>query len=331
MLPYFGPRRRRAAFTLIELLVVIAIIAILIGLLLPAVQKVREAAARAKCSNSLKQLVLGTHAYHDANSNLPPGVSQGYFPETNGSTDWYNATAVGAPAMRDADRTCWAYHVLPYVEQNALYQQNFAWIAAGTSVTTQAANGNVLSVFLCPSDPRGPKVPPDGAGQGLHVNYVMCHGSGSAVVVATSASGPDRFGLTGNGIYYGRSKTKLTDITDGTSNTVATSEILVSPGNGDVRGRIWNAIHAGATFSTIYPPNSTIGDYPQGNRCVTIPDSKCAASNTNGVYLVARSKHTNGANAGMADGSIRFISNAITPQNWLNMGTRAGGESTATE
>jgi len=322
-------RRRtwqRAAFTLIELLVVIAIIAILIGLLLPAVQKVREAAARMKCSNGLKQLVLATHNYHDATNALPPGVSQGYFPELSGSVDWYNAAAVGAPAMKDSDRTCWAFHILPYIEQGAMFQQNANWLKANTGVTSQAINAIVLPAFLCPSDPRGPKVPPDGAGQGLHANYVFCHGSGSAVTVPTTSPPLDRFGLTGNGIYYGRSKTKFTDITDGTSNTVAASEILVAPGNGDVRGRIWNAIHAGATFSTIFPPNSTIGDYPQGNRCTAAPNAPCAASNSNGVYLVARSGHTAGANAAMADGSVRFVTNRIMPQAWLNMGTRAGGE-----
>ncbi|MBA4188383.1 MAG: prepilin-type cleavage/methylation domain-containing protein [Planctomycetaceae bacterium] len=331
MLPHPWHTRPRAAFTLIELLLVIAIIAILIGLLLPAVQKVREAAARMKCSNNLKQLVLATHGFHDAINALPPGVSQGYFPELNGSVDWYNATAVGAPAMKDADRTCWAYHILPYIEQGPLFQQNSAWLTANTSVTTQTVNGTVLPTFLCASDPRGPKIPPDGAGQGLHVNYVLCHGSGSAVTVPTASAPLDRFGLSVNGIYYGRSKTRFTDITDGTSNTVAASEILVAPGNSDVRGRIWNAIHAGATFSTIFPPNSTIGDYPQGNRCTAAPNVPCAASNSNGVYLVSRSGHTGGANAAMADGSVRFIANGIKPQAWLDMGTRAGGETPVAE
>src|SRR5262249_37079968 len=115
------PHRR--GFTLIELLVVIAIIAILVGLLLPAVQKVRDAANRMSCSNNLKQIGLGLHNYHDVYNVLPPGVSQGYFPETNGSTDWYSTTLI-SPAMKDGDRTSWVYHLLPYIEQEGLYQQN---------------------------------------------------------------------------------------------------------------------------------------------------------------------------------------------------------------
>src|SRR5262245_7998866 len=132
---------RRRAFTLIELLVVIAIIAILIGLLLPAIQKVREAAARMKCANNLKQIGLAAQSYHDSNGHLPPGV--GYYPI----------------AMNGVFGTSF-FHLLPYVEQDNLYRSALGPVAfppAGTIAVYYPGNNGVYSqpvrVFLCPSDP----------------------------------------------------------------------------------------------------------------------------------------------------------------------------------
>ena len=104
-----NPNRRRVAFTLIELLVVIAIIAVLIGLLLPAVQKVREAAARAKCSNNLKQIGLALHAYHDSNMAFAPGAACDYPPFGSG--------------IGNENGSSWMVFILPYIEQNALFNQ----------------------------------------------------------------------------------------------------------------------------------------------------------------------------------------------------------------
>jgi prepilin-type processing-associated H-X9-DG protein len=176
-----------------------------------------------------------------------------------------------------------------------------------------------MPTMACPSDGNAPKI--SSLGQGAHTSYVVCYGSGYATPTA------DPRGLNLNGLFYGITKTRIADATDGTSSTVMVSEILQSQDTGthDIRGRIWNSIHTGTGFSTIYPPNSTVGDNPQGY-CVAIPNVPCGSQSTTNAYILARSRHANGVNAAMADGSVRFVRNTITPTTWLAMGTRAGGE-----
>jgi prepilin-type N-terminal cleavage/methylation domain-containing protein/prepilin-type processing-associated H-X9-DG protein len=307
-------RPRCRGFTLIELLVVIAIIAILIGLLLPAVQKVREAAARAKCQNSLKQVALAAHNYHDANNSFPAG--------TNG--------AIGADgaAYSGEDRRVWALYLMPYLEQptigqavlsvgntNALY---------GVSPTSQYASIPV-PLLSCPSDPASPKTQTYAGNQGFHSNYVACAGS-----TAFNGSSSTAAFQTLNGVFSPNPamKVNLIGITDGTSNTLLLSEIVLSPDTAghDTRGRIWNdARSGGVLFSTSATPNSsTVKD--RVNHCQSIPTAPCDTAGGTNLVIVARSRHTGGVNTAMADGSVRFANDGVDLTVWLGAGTRGGGE-----
>jgi prepilin-type N-terminal cleavage/methylation domain-containing protein/prepilin-type processing-associated H-X9-DG protein len=306
-------RSKRIGFTLIELLVVIAIIAILIGLLLPAVQKVRESAARASCSNKLKQIATALHGHHDAIGSFPAGQPNGY-------------NASGWPfGASNFNRSNWVGNILPYMEQTAIFEQLSAIIRANSTYTFFGTfSPNVISTFVCPSDPNAPKVANwSGNAQGFHTSYVVCHGNGFATPTA------DPRGLNLNGIFFGISRTRITDITDGTTQTVMVSELLQgsdsAAGGHDVRGRMWNTIHAGTTFSTMLQPNSPTGDNVQGY-CGAVPGAPCAAQSTTNAYALARSRHTGGVNVALADASVRFIRNSIDANVWLAMGSRAGGE-----
>src|SRR5712692_11209492 len=129
---------KRKGFTLIELLVVIAIIAVLVGLLLPAVQKVREAAARVQCANNLHQIGLACHGFHDANNKLPPALG------------WFPGPQPPPTGTRGAFGTT-AFHLLPYLEQQPLYQDSFD--GSNYDVRTRDVHSQRINVFVCPSDP----------------------------------------------------------------------------------------------------------------------------------------------------------------------------------
>jgi prepilin-type N-terminal cleavage/methylation domain-containing protein/prepilin-type processing-associated H-X9-DG protein len=303
------PTPSRRGFTLIELLVVIAIIAVLIGLLLPAVQKVREAASRAKCQNNLKQIGLALHNYHTEHERFPPGRPG----------DW-----------QSGDRRSWFHLVLPYVEQGALGQAVERW----TGITYELPERFTrVPSFICPSDPHGGKnneylVGVDCCPEGLHGNYLLCTGT------APANPPTDPTNSRRDGLFYTQSRVRLTDVTDGTSNTLMGAEIVVVPDprppsmgppwNEDRRGRYYNGYDADVLMTTLYPPNTTVGDVYWC--CVPLPLAPCASVSNSSQNLSARSYHPGGVNAVLADGSVRFISNTVTPSVYTALGSRAGGE-----
>jgi prepilin-type N-terminal cleavage/methylation domain-containing protein len=307
---------RASGFTLIELLVVIAIIGILIALLLPAVQKIREAAARLKCQNNLKQIGLALHNYHDANGRFPPGqfnpIARDMFP--------YN-------------RACWELVLLPYIEQDPLYRSidNYLTVQRGPYACWAPDAWTPIASLICPTDPTSPKNLTAGArtpqdrnlAQGFHGNYVLCGGS-------TVFNPPgDANGFNLNGLFYPLSKTRITDISDGASNTLMGSELIVVPDsdpyNHDLRGRYYNTWQGNVLFTTLQPPNTPVGDQSNYCRPGVIPQAPCILSGSN-VAQYARSYHTGGVNAMLGDGSVRFIQNGINLGVYRALGTRNGGE-----
>ena len=292
----------RRAFTLIELLVVIAVIAVLIGLLLPAVQKVRESASRLKCANNLKQLGLACHNYHDSQKSFPPG-----YLATSSYSDGATDTAPGWG---------WAAFLLPYLEQDNLYRQiNFAQPVQG------AAAAQVLPGFLCPSD----VVPPS--------PFTVTGAAGSPVALLAPSSyaatcGPDASDVadpTGLGAFYRNSQTRLTDLTDGTSQTVMIGDRAWS----QVQG-IWAGAPSGA-ITRAGPRNPWPNATASAAVLVLVHNNWInIRTDSDGGLDDFSSYHTAGVNLLFADGSVHFVQ-SITGEGQLHadfqaLGTRAGGE-----
>ena len=292
------PRRR--GFTLIELLVVIAIISILIGLLLPAVQKVREAAARLSCTNNLKQMGLACHSYHDSLGRLPPGYT---------ATVAYPGTAPG---------WSWAAHLLPYLEQTSLAAQ----INFDLPVEIHTSQIQFMpKMFLCPSDPISPT--PFAVTSATGTTLCVAGPSSYAATCGSDASEVDD--PIGNGIFYRNSKTRLTDILDGTSTTVMIGDRAWADAMG-----VWAGIPSGGVIraGSMNPWSTVTGPGPAlvlvHNNWINIK------TDADGGLDDFSSKHIGGVNLLFADGSVRFIRSITVdgPERlafWA-MGTRAGGD-----
>jgi len=274
----------RRAFTLIELLVVIAIIAVLIGLLLPAVQKVREATARASCRNNLHQQVIGLHGYHDAAGNLPPAF---YCAANDFNGAWG-----------------WGAVLLPYCEQDPLYKQmNVDATRFGVPPATGSGKPMVfpadvpgqlsatkLKLFRCPAD-TGPDQNPDRNSHGMS-NYRAVAGPYTYPTVTVNQD----FG----GVMWQNSRVKLTDVTDGTSNTLAIGECMYESPAGRI-ACIWAGM-AGLTAGGL----ARISDV------MWYVDDQTAQVNGPAPQAFS-SRHPGGAMFGFCDGSVRFFRNEGNP------------------
>lgn len=308
-----APRKR--GFTLVELLVVIAIIGVLVALLLPAVQAARESARRMKCTNNLKQIGLALHNHHDTLRVFPVGQFNGLRQNT---TEW--------------NRACWVHFALSYIEQQALYQNFESVKAQANGVLCATQKDARVTALLCASDPISPKTLTYTAGsagtpnQGLHTNFVLCAGSTLYGSKATDL----------NGMFYVQSRTRFSEVTDGTSNTLMGSEIILvrdqgagsgtPPDANDMRGRFSNSWQGNNLFSTAQPPNTSVPD-TQAIHCINTAKAPCSFSaGDTGNALYARSYHPGGVNAVMADGSVRTVSNNVNAAVYRALGTRDGGE-----
>jgi prepilin-type N-terminal cleavage/methylation domain-containing protein/prepilin-type processing-associated H-X9-DG protein len=305
------PRRARPAFTLTELLVVIAISAVLLSLLLAAVQRAREAANRIQCAHHLRQLGLALHQHHDA---------QGHFPSGLLNTAW----PLKGP---NHERRDWMPRLLPFLEHEALYREFEAQAATGRDYPWFAPNASTpIPVLLCPSDPASPKT--YGAGgtpvsEGFHGNYALCLGS-------TALNPPeDLTGTRRDGLFFALSRTRLSSVLDGTSHTLMGAEIIVVPDTdqADTRGRHLDAVHGGTLFTTQQPPNTVVGD--QGDYCIDGPRTPCRPLGGRDIAHYARSYHSGGVNGLFADGAVRFVADGVDAKVYQALGTRAGGEVTA--
>jgi prepilin-type N-terminal cleavage/methylation domain-containing protein/prepilin-type processing-associated H-X9-DG protein len=316
-------RCRRTAFTLVELLVVIAILAVLLALLLPAVQKVREAAARIQCANNLKQLALASHNHHDV---------QGHFPTGGWGFNWTGDPdrGYGPPQMGG-----WVFNVLPFLEQDNLHRAGEGLSGAAKNAALARRDGTVLSLLICPS--RRAAVPYPNTAPAPH-NADHNPAVGKTDYAANSGDGPRDgytpqpasfaegdsptftwYGFKETGVVYRRSTVRLTDITDGASQTYLIGEKYIQ---GDFIATGQDGGDNQSLFVGFDADNCRFTGGPASYASYLPP-----ARDQKGVRRIYAfgSAHPTTCNFAFADGSVHAISYAIARETHRRLGNRADG------
>ena len=295
-------RRSRNAFTLIELLVVIAIIGILVAMLFPAIQAVREAARRTSCLNKLKQMGVAALAYEGARQKMPPGVT-------------------------NPEQAMWSYFLLPYIEQNNLYGtielgQPFAY-ASGTPNSIACAS--YIDLFQCPSSGVVQHMDAQGVMQRVPCTYLAC---GTGLIDRESGPTPYVGWVDNDGLFFENSEVRMQEIIDGTSQTIAFGEALfdfdVIGNDLDNDPQVVDHWYIGSAELFINPRKELSECI--GSTAVPINATLIESSRIDQKEICFSSYHTGGAQAVFADGHARWFAAQIDPVIWSALGTRANRE-----